>query len=822
MKFTLSWLKNFIETEATVTQISEALTSIGLEVEGVEDKSEILKPFTVAEILEAAPHPNADKLRVCKVNNGVEILQIVCGAANARSGIKIPLASVGVVIPTNGLVIKKSKIRDVESNGMLCSAEELGLVDASEGILELPQNAIVGEPFAKFTGSDDAVFEIAITPNRGDCLGVYGVARDLAAYGLGVLKSQNFEDFAASFKSPINVKIEADAKDACKYFVGVYIKDVNNKQAPDWMVRQLQAVGQKSISALVDITNYLNLTFGRPAHVYDADKISGNITIRFAKSGEKILALNDKEYELNPNILVITDEKAAPENQPIAIAGVIGGKNTGATAATKNAFFEIAWFEPISVAKSGRSLQIDSDARYRFERNVDTQTFAHYKTAVNFALDFCGGQASEPVFAGDTNYTAPQIKISTKLFAKKIGYELAPAKQVELLNKLGFNAMVQGETIDSEIISANVPSFRPDIAIDMDIIEEIARINGYNNIPATRLYAPENSQKSLNAAQKALANSRRLIAAKGFDEVVSFSFMEAAKAKLFTNADLINLANPISAELGVMRPSIIPNLLDAVQKNERQGKNNQALFEVGFVFAKENNNIVQKQTITGVLSGKTSDKNIYGDSRSVDAFDAKAAAFDAVSAYITPESLKIKSANLAGDGLPAYYHPSKAASLVLGNKVIGYFGELHPTIIKKFALKILDSKGCISAFEIFVDEAPQPKDKKQSSKGKFEPSNLQAVKRDFAFILDANIAAEEIILAVKKAQKTLLENISIFDVYEDQNNVNSKVGAGKKSVAFSITLQPTEKTLTDDEITKICDNVISAVISATGAILRAA
>jgi phenylalanyl-tRNA synthetase beta chain len=802
MKFTLSWLKLFLETEATVNQISEALTSIGLEVEGVEDKSASLAPFTVAEIVEATQHPNADKLRVCKVNNGSEILQIVCGASNARAGIKIPLASVGVVIPTNGLVIKKSKIRDVESNGMLCSAEELGLAEESEGILELPESAIVGQPFAKFIGADDAVFEIAITPNRGDCLGVYGVARDLAAYGLGTLKSPEFKDFATNFKSPINVTIDASAKDACKYFVGVYVKDVQNKNILECIAQQLQAVGQKSISTLVDITNYLNLSYGRPAHVYDADKISGNLSVRFAKPGEKLLALNDKEYNLDENILVIADDKA-----PQAIAGVIGGKDTGATEATKNAFFEIAWFEPVAVAKSGRSLQIDSDSRYRFERNVDTQTFAHYKTAVNFALQFCGGQASEPVFAGDTSYNAAQIKIDGKLFAKKIGYELAPTKQVELLNRLGFDAKLEGENI-----TAKVPSFRPDITIAEDILEEIARINGYNNIPATRLPARESKQKALTAAQKALSNSRRIIAAKGFDEVVSFSFMEAAKAKLFTNAELINLANPISADLGVMRPSIVPNLLDAVQKNELRGKTNQTLFEVGFVFEKGNSqilggNIAQKQTITGVLAGKTSEKSIYADARNYDAFDAKAAAFDAISAYIAPESLKIKT-----DGLPSYYHPSKAASLVLGNRVVGYFGELHPTIIKKF-----DLKGNISAFEIFVENAPEPKDKKQTSKGKFEPSNLQAVKRDFAFLVNSQITADDIISAVKKAQKTLLENVSIFDVYE-----GDKIEAGKKSIAFSITLQPVEKTLTDDEITKISDNIISAVTNSTGAVLRAA
>jgi phenylalanyl-tRNA synthetase beta chain len=793
MKFTLSWLKEFLETNASVSEISEKLTSLGLEVEEVIDRASVLRPFTVAEILEAEQHPNADKLRVCKVNDGSQVLQIVCGASNARAGIKIPLAQVGVVIPTNGLVIKKSKIRDVESNGMLCSAEELGLAEESEGILELPANAVVGEPFASFIGADDPLFEIAITPNRGDCLGVYGIARDLAAAGLGTLKKPEFKAFNGAYDSPIKVSIEANA--ACKYFVGVYVKDVKNAESPEWLKTALTSIGQKSISALVDITNYLTFSFGRPAHIYDADKLQGNISVRFAKDGEKFVALNDKEYELDSKDLVIADEKTV-----LGLAGIIGGKDSGCSFETKNAFVEIAWFDPVTISHSGRKFQIDSDARYRFERLVDQQTFEHCKTAVNLLTKLCGGSPSKEVIAGSTESEVVVVKFSTDSFAKKIGYELGADAQVKILNALGFNAKVSGAEI-----SVTVPSFRPDITIVEDVLEEIARVNGYDNIPAVFLKRNTTNAKSLSPSQKAYFAARRNIAAKGFDEVVTFSFMEEKKAKAFTNGELIALANPISSDLSVMRPSIIPNLLDAAVKNEQRGRFNQALFEAGFVFRKAAD-ITQAQTITAILVGQNAEKNIYSNPRNYDVFDAKEAAFEVLQEYIVPESVKIKAE------APSYYHPGKSGAFVLGNKVIGYFGELHPKIIKLF-----DLKNNVAAFEIFTEEAPQPKEKKSTSKGKFEVSNLQAVKRDFAFLVDSKVTSDDLLAAVRKAEKNLVSKISIFDLYE-----GNKIEAGKKSIAFSVTLQPKDKTLTDEEIEAVSEKIVSSVINSTQASLRSA
>lgn len=796
MKFTLSWLKEFLETDSSLDEISKTLTSIGLEVEEIIDHGEILKPFTVAEILETKPHPDADKLQICKVNSGNgEELSIVCGAPNARAGIKVPLAREGSIIPVNGMKIKKSKIRGIESNGMLCSAAELNVAEDAEGILELPENASVGEEFAKYIGKDDCLIEIAITPNRGDCLGVYGIARDLAAAGIGSLKEFKIPEYEEEISNPIKINIENEAK--CPLFIGVYIEDVENKESPEWLKNKLESIGKKPISALVDITNYLTFCFGRPAHIYDADKLDGDLTVRQARNGEKITALDEKEYLLNENITIIADNKS-----PQAIAGVIGALDSGCEITTKNAYLEIALFDADIVSLAGRKLQIDSDARYRFERTVDPKSWELYKYTISLIQEICGGKASNPEINGNKEFSETIIDADYDIINSVTGLNLKENEIDSILNKLGFKT--EGKGAQKQVI---IPSFRPDISINEDLIEEVARIYGYDEIPTIKISSNEKNEPSYSPNQKRVCNIRRLVASRDSDEIVSFSFMANEKADLYSNGkSLIEVANPISEDLSIMRPSLIPNLVDAIAKNNVRKKEAYCFFEIGNIFSKNTDNSFNQELSVGkVKFGYSNEKSAIDSEKEFDIYDIKVDIEEVINLYLDPSSLRIEKNNDF-----SYYHPGRSGIYKMGKNIVAVFGELHPKIAKEHGLKEK-----VICSEIFLDNLPKAKNKKDFSRKAPRIFNFQAVERDFAFLIDKNLEAQDIILAVKKAKKNLINEVKIFDLYEGE-----KIEEGKKSIAIRVRIQPEEATLNDNEIEEISDAIINSVSEKTGASLR--
>lgn len=787
MKFTLSWLKSYLETSASLEEISTSLTALGLEVEGIEDPATTLKPFIVAEVMEAVTHPNADKLRVCKVNNGKEILQIVCGAPNARAGIKVALASIGTVIPTNGLKIKQSKIRDVESNGMLCSATELGIGEDSAGIIELPASATVGDSIVGVLGLDDPIIEIAITPNRADCLGVRGVARDLAAAGLGTLKPLPAPTWSGNGESKITVSI-ADA--GCHEFIGCTISGVKNAESPAWMQQRLKAIGLRPISALVDITNYFSYDLGRPLHVYDVRKLRGNIVVRASKSGESFVALNDKTYTLDDNAVAITDDSGV-----IGLGGIMGGSTTGCDETTTDVFLECAYFEPLRIARTGRDLQILSDARYRFERGVDAMFVEEgANRAVAMILELCGGNASQLTHAGKSPYTPRQITYRVNRINQFAGFEIAEAEQKRILIALGFT--LQGET-------ATPPSWRADVEGEADLAEEILRVYGYDNVPVAALPKPA----SLNTEYKTAAQSRQpairqTLAMRGLMEGCHWSFVSEKQAKLFGWNDAgLKLVNPISADLDTMRPSLLPQLIEAISRNTARSQRNFGLFELGLQFP----SLKQQQLIAaGIRVGLAAPKNHFHTERPADVFDAKADAIAAIEATgFDASSLQINTP------APAWYHPGRSGSLMLGKQVIAHFGELHPAV-----LKTLDAPEHLVAFEVFVENIPLPK-KKSSTKPALEISDFQPSLRDFAFVVDEKLAANDLLKAVKGVDKTLIRNVQLFDVYQGKG-----VEAGKKSLALTVTLQANDRTLSEQDLEDTSKKIIASAAK-LGATLRA-
>lgn len=792
MKFTLSWLKDHLETNASLQEITDKLTAIGLELEGVEDRGASLSAFTIARILEATRHPEADKLQVCKVESDIGELQIVCGAANARAGLYVALAKEGTVIPANGMTIKKTKIRGVESNGMLCSLEELGLATSSEGIIELPE-AKIGAKVADVMGLNDPIIDIAITPNRADCLGVRWIARDLAAAGMGKLKPLPEITFKPSFSSPISVSIETKN---CQQFIGCFIKDVRNKQSPDWLKKRLEAIGQKSISALVDITNYFTFDLGRPLHVYDEKKLGRNLTVRASENGETIKALNGKDYTLTDGITIIADS-----SNVLAIGGIIGGVESGCTEATTDIFLEVALFEPASVAQAGRALQIDSDARYRFERGVDVAFVEEAaKRAVTMIIELCGGQASELVITGKTPEWERKISFNPQRVKSLGGVDISSEKSLEILKNLGF-------AVNNNLVTP--PSWRADIEGEADLVEEVLRIYGYEHIPSTPL--PKNPQITptiLSLSQKRVHLAKRLLAGRGMMEAQTWSFLPAAQAAMFGgNNPALTLLNPISADLDTMRPSLLPNLLDAAKRNAARGFKNLNLFEVGLQF----HDITpdgQKIVASGIRVGTTSNNHYDGGlftqkNHAVGAIDAKADAVELL------QTLGINKLETSTTNLPSYYHPNRSGAFVLGKTVLGYFGEIHPKIATAF-----DLEGRIAAFEIFLDAIPVSRSK-GTSKPSLKISDYQAVERDFAFIVDENITAATIEKEIAKSEKNLITSVEIFDVYSGKG-----VDAGKKSVAVKVTLQSFERTLTDDDITAVSSAILVAAGKGFGGILR--
>ncbi len=797
MKFTLSWLKEYLDTSASLDDILLKLTAIGLEVEGVDDPAKTLKGFVVGEVLTAERHPDADKLQCLVVDTGTEKLKVVCGAPNARAGMKGVFAPAGSYIPGSDITLKKTAIRGQESNGMMCSERELLLSEEHNGIIELKNDLKTGSSAADALGLNDPVIEINLTPNRGDCAGIYGIARDLAAAGLGKLKPLDAKAVAGSFKSPIGVETKtAD----CPLFIGRYIKGVKNGPSPDWLQKRLKAIGLRPISTLVDITNYLTIGLARPAHVFDADKIKGNIHVRAAKKGEKLDALNDKSYELQDGMIAVCDDSGV-----LGLGGIVGGVPSSVDEKTTNVYLEIALFNPGAVARGGRALQIDSDARYRFERGLDPAFAAPgAEIATKMILDLCGGTASEIVTAGkapDANRTVSYAPERLKLLG---GMDMPESRQKEILAALGFTAQENGK-----VWNVSVPSWRADIDGSADIVEEILRINGYDNIPAVPVRAPAGEKRvPMNPLSRRAITARRALANRGLYETVTWSFMEDSTADMFgatqhQNKAALTLTNPISQDLAVMRPSILPNLIQAAARNTDRGIPDAALFEIGNIY-RNTDAAGQITTATGLRTSAARARHWSAPARDVDVFDAKADAMAVLeSCGVNTSSLQVSAE------APDWYHPGRAGSLRLGPTVLAYFGEIHPAVLADMKR---DEK--FAGFEVFLPALPVAK-KKGARKELLRPSAFQPVRRDFAFILDEKIEADKLIRAIKAVDKNLITAVEIFDVYQGKG-----VEPGKKSLAIGVTLQPVEKTLTDEEINALSQKVIEAAAK-TGATLRA-
>ncbi|MBF0356440.1 MAG: phenylalanine--tRNA ligase subunit beta [Alphaproteobacteria bacterium] len=794
MKFTLSWLKDHLDTTAQLSEILERLTMLGLEVEGVDDPASALTGFIVGHVVEANQHPNADRLRVCKVDTGKGTIQVVCGAPNARTGIKVALALPGTVIPANGEALKKGAIRGQESQGMMCSNRELKLGEDHDGIIELDASAPVGAPLVSVL-SLDPMIEIAITPNRADCLGVRGIARDLAAAGLGSLKPLETLHVPGKFKSPIDVRI--DASHACPLFIGRYIRGVKNGESPKWLKDRLTAIGLRPISALVDVTNYITFDLARPLHVFDAAKVKGTIHPRLAKAGETLEALNGKTYALDQEMTVIADDHG-----PEALGGVIGGVRSGCTEATTDVFVESALFDSIRTANTGRKLQADSDARYRFERHVDPE-FAQVgmEIATRMILDLCGGEASELVIAGSVPDWKKSFVLRPERVAQHGGIHIVKEAIERILMGLGCTVAEHGNGI---LVSP--PSWRADIGAEHDLVEEVIRVYGYDHVPAASV--PKLSAITtpvLTQGQKRRSLVRRTLAGRGMNECVTWSFMPKTLSSLFGGgADQLTLANPISSDLDQMRPSLLGNLVQALGRNADRGTPDLALFEIGPQYAGTKPED-QASMASGVRAGVMVERNWAAPSRAVDAFDAKADALAALSiAQVPTDNLQIEAE------APGWYHPGRSGSLKLGPKVLAWFGELHPRV-----LKALDVKGPVVGFELFLDNLPPAKVRPTKARPALKASPFQAVVRDFAFLVDRAVTAQALIKAARSADKILIVGAQVFDLYEGKG-----VEEGKKSLAIAVTLLPTERTLTDAEIEAVAAKVVDAVTKATGATLR--
>lgn len=802
MKFTLNWLLDHLETDKSLDEIVEKLSMIGLEVEGVEDRAKGLETFKIAEIVECEQHPDADKLKLLKVDNGDETFQVVCGAPNARKGLKGVFATSGSYIPGLDVTLKPTKIRGVDSFGMMMSEAEMCLSEDHNGIVDLPTDTEVGARAVDVMGLTDPIIEIAITPNRGDCAGVRGIARDLAAAGFGTLKPLNTAAVSGTFDSPIKVHLHnpAEGPEACTQFVGRYIRGVKNGPSPKWLQDKLLAVGLRPISALVDVTNLFSQDLCRPLHVFDADKLNGDIHVRLAKDGETLKALDEADYKLDDSMCVVADEAA-----PQGIAGIMGGLESGCTDETTNVFLECAFFDPIRTAMTGRALDILSDARYRFERGIDADALVDSaEMATRLILDLCGGEASELVVAGQTPEWQRTITLRKERVLELSGIQVPESEMQRILDTLGCKIEDQGDRF-----SVQPPSWRSDIELDVCLIEEIVRVYGYDHIPMVPLARESNLPTvALSPMQQKRDTIRRTLAARGVSEAVTYAFLPEKQAALFGWSDEnLRLTNPISKDLEIMRPSLLPNLITACQRNNDRGLTNGCLFEVGPQF---NGDTADQQPVVvgGIRTGQTGPRHWAEKPRRVDVFDAKADAF----AVLEAAGAKTDNLQIDAEGAPAYYHPGRSGAIKLGPKnVLGYFGELHPGTLSKMGYK-----GIVVGFEIFPDALPKPKGKKQSAQRPLlQVSSLQAVERDFAFVVDDAIPAAKIVQSAKTADKKLITDVAVFDVYQGEN-----LEAGKKSVAVVVTLQPTTDTLSDEQIQAISAKIIAGVEKNTGATLR--
>lgn len=812
MKFTLGWLKDHLDTDATLDQIVEALNRLGLEVEAAEDRAAAFAPFLIGKVVGARQHPNADKLRLCTVDLGPDFdggaqPEVVCGAPNAREGITICYAPVGAVIPESGAELKPAKIRGVESRGMLCSAREMGLGEDHDGIMELDPGAPIGGNFAAFMGLDDPVIEIAITPNRPDALGVRGIARDLAAEGLGPLKP---DPWGAAAKGAIEedgdggVALRLDDTAACPMFAGRVIAGLTNGPSPAWLQQRLTAIGLRPINALVDVTNYVSYDRARPLHVYDAAKLRGTVHARLAKAGERVLALDGKTYALSGSECVIADDTGA-----IGLGGVMGGETTGAQPDTTEVFIESALFDPIRTAETGRAHNIQSDARYRFERGVDPETPVEgIEVATRMILALCGGTARTKVVAGAPPEWRRTYTLRKDRTATLGGLDVDPTRQQDILEALGFDVTEAGATF-----TVAPPSWRLDVHGEADLVEEICRVVGLDAIPAVQLpRSSEVGKPSLNPELRRVRAARRLLAGRGLVECVTYSFIHGPEAKLFGHTDeRLHLLNPISADMDVMRPSILPSLIAAVRRNVHRGLGDAAVFEIGPAYVDVT---TQRRVAAGVRRGATAAEHWSKAARPVDVYDAKADVLAVLAELGVPTDKLTFQPVAEHSGAPStdHYHPGRGALVKLGPKtVLATFGELHPLVLKH-----MDVDGPLVGFEVFLDALPRPKAAKGGrTKPALDASDLQAVDRDFAFVVEEDVPAAEVLSAARGADKALITGADVFDVYRGKG-----VPEGRKSLAVRVRLTPRAATLTDAEIEAVAEKIVAKVGAATGGVLR--
>jgi len=805
MKFTLSWLKEHLDTDRPLGEIADRLTMIGLEVERIEDKAKLFAPFVIARVAEAKQHPNADRLRVCMVDTGDgKAIQVVCGAPNARTGMKGVFAPPGAFIPGKNVTLGVGKIRDVESRGMLVSEFELQISDDHEGIIELPEDAPVGTNYAQWAGLDDPVIEINLTPNRPDCAGVHGIARDLAAADMGKFKDPAVKPVKGEFPCPLTVTLDFGATPSlCPAFALRLVRGVKNGPSPDWLQKRLVAIGLRPINALVDITNFITYDRGRPLHVFDAAKVRGTLVVRRARAGETLLALDGKTYTLDESTCVIADEHGVE-----SLSGIMGGEASGCSEATTDVLIESALWDPRNIARTGRKLGINSDARYRFERGVDpTFMLPGLELATRMVIDLCGGTPSEVTVAGDPQPPERVIDFPFSEIKRLAGFTASLPEVRRTLERLGFFVAGQGERA-----KVAVPSWRPDVQSKADVVEEIVRILGVDRVPATPFDRGEAPRKPvLTAIQQRTRKSKRALAARNLVEAVTWSFVAKQQAELFGGGTPeLALANPIAADLSDMRPSLIPGLVAAAAKNADRGIPDVGLFEVGQVFrgAAPQDQLTAATGVRRALA-KPSGIGRHWSKRDgeVDAFDAKA---DALAVLVAAGAPAQALQTLPGG--PPWFHPGRAGTIQIGpQNVLGHFGELHPTV-----LEALDAEGPLVAFEVILERIPEPKPKATRTKPMLELSPFQPVERDFAFLVERGVKAADIVRAAASVDRKLITGVTVFDVYE-----GAGVEPGKKSIAIAVTLQPREKTMTDAEIEALAGRIVAEVGKRTGGVLRA-
>ena len=805
MKFTLAWLKEHLDTDATLAAIVDKLTMIGLEVESVADHGKMLAPFTIARVISAEQHPNADRLRVCMVDTGTgDPVQVVCGAPNARAGMKGVFVPPGAFIPGKNMTLGVGTIRGVESRGMLVSEFELQISDDHEGIIELPDGAPVGASYATWAGLDDPVIEINLTPNRADCTSVHGIARDLAAADMGELKDMTVTPVEGRFPCPVNVTLDFGATPSlCPAFGLRLIRGVRNGPSPEWLRRRLVAIGLRPINALVDITNFITYDRGRPLHVFDAAKVEGNLTVRRAREGESLVALDGKRYVLDPSICVIADEKGVE-----LLAGIMGGEATGCSETTTDVLIESALWDPTNIAHTGRKLGINSDARYRFERGVDPAfMLPGLELATAMVLDLCGGEPSAITVAGKPEASERIIDFPLAEVPRLAGLDVGLPEVKRVLGRLGFSVAGEGKRV-----KVTVPSWRADVEGKADLVEEIVRILGVDRIPSTPFDRGDAPRKPvLTPIQLRTRKAKRALAARGMMEAVAWSFIAKPQAELFGGGKPeLALANPIASDLSDMRPSLIPGLVVAAQKNADRGVADAALFEVGQIFRGDR----PEDQLTAAAGVRRARAKATGSGRhwstpaaDVDAFDAKADALALLAAAGAPaQALQVVP------GASPWFHPGRSGTIQIGpQNVLGHFGELHPR-----TLEALDAEGPLVAFEVILEKIPEPKPKATRAKPVLELSPFQPVERDFAFVVDRAVKAADIMRATQSVDRKLIANVAVFDVYEGKG-----IEPGKKSIAIAVTLQPRDKTMTDEEIEAVAAKIVAEVGKRTGGILRA-